>query len=503
MTEQRHKIEYGDFQTPVELANEVCSLLDQLDVRPRSVIEPTCGEGSFLEAAVRVFGTEAKYFGFDINPNYIQIVEQRMRTSHPSATVFLKCQDFFSFDWKQFLQCVASPILFLGNPPWVTNSGLGVLGSENLPHKSKQIRLTGLDALTGKANFDISEWMLLKLMEASASRDYVIAMLCKTSVARKALIRQWRDGVSFHQCGLYRIDASRWFEAAVDACLFVARSGCSQPAERSALIYNTLNVESPSSRFGMVDGQMVSDMDAHRDISHLKGVNCYRWRSGVKHDLVKVMEFRVVNGLLQNGFGTEVDIESSCLYPLLKATEISKGLHKPERYVLITQHLIGENTERLRDTAPRAYRYLEKYDALFTNRKSSIYRGQPKYSLFGVGSYTFAPFKVAISGLHKSLHFTLLTPQDGKPILVDDTCYFIGCFNRQESLLLHELLNSPISLRFLYSIIFSDSKRPVTAEALNRLDLKMVAENLGKVEELTAFLQSGAIDVNGQSRLCL
>ena len=80
--------------------------------------------------------------------------------------------------------------------------------------------------------------------------------------------------------------------------------------------------------------------------------------------------------------------------------------------------------------------------------------------MFGVGPYTFAPFKIAISGLHKSLRFTLLTPQMGKPVLLDDTCYFIGSDNFEEASLLYELLNSDISLRFLRSSIFSDSKRP-------------------------------------------
>src|SRR5438105_1443457 len=76
MTERRHKIEYGDFQTPPALADEVCSLLHRLDVCPRTIIEPACGEGSFLEAAARVFGTKAEYFGFDINPDYIATAAQ-------------------------------------------------------------------------------------------------------------------------------------------------------------------------------------------------------------------------------------------------------------------------------------------------------------------------------------------------------------------------------------------------------------------------------------------
>jgi len=38
--------------------------------------------------------------------------------------------------------------------------------SENLPKKSNFQGLRGLDARTGKSNFDIAEWMLIRLIEA-------------------------------------------------------------------------------------------------------------------------------------------------------------------------------------------------------------------------------------------------------------------------------------------------------------------------------------------------
>jgi hypothetical protein len=43
--------------------------------------------------------------------------------------------------------------------------------------------------------------------------------------------------------------------------------------------------------------------------------------------------------------------------------------------------------------------------------------------LFGVGPYTLAPFKVAVSGFYKRPCFTLLCPDEhGRPPIVDDTC---------------------------------------------------------------------------------
>lgn len=501
MSDRHRKIEFGDFQTPLPLAEAVCSLLKQHGDCPRTLIEPACGEGSFLEVGMRVFGTEAVYYGFDINPDYVARANRRLSACHPALTASLHTQDFFAFDWEAFLKDRETPVLFLGNPPWVTNASVGVLGGDNLPEKSNLKRLSGLNARTGKANFDISEWMLLKLAEAARGRSFSIAMLCKTGVARKALEYYWKNSLVPAESALYRIPAFAWFGASVDACLFFARFHPGSIAEKNALLYNALDAAVRMTRFGLVDGEMVSHVDDYQQLRHLSGVNYTRWRSGIKHDLANVMELEVVNGRLRNGFGAEADVEETHLYPLLKASDVAKGVTTPTRRVLVTQTAVGEDTERLRDTAPKTWRYLEQYVSLFSARKSSIYRGQPKYCLFGIGTYSFAPYKVAISGLHKEIRFTLLPPYQGKPVFVDDTCYFVGSHCREEAALLYELFHADLTRRFLQAIVFSDSKRPITADVLNRIDVKKVAEQLGREEALTSFLHEGTIESNGQGLL--
>jgi hypothetical protein len=501
MSERRRKIEFGDFQTPLPLAEAVCALLKRSDCCPRTIIEPACGEGSFLEAAARTFGVEAAYFGFDINSDYIASARQRLSDCHPTLNAQCHSQDFFTFDWETFLRDKETPLLFLGNPPWVTNASLGALGADNLPEKSNLKRLSGLNARTGKANFDISEWMLLKLAEAARNHPFSIAMLCKTGVARKALEYYWKNDLAPAESALYPINALAWFEASVDACLFFARFCPGSASEKSALLYSALESEIPSARFGLVEGEMVSNVDAYRQWKHLSGVNYYRWRSGIKHDLTKVMELHLIDGRLQNGFGVPVDVEETHLYPLLKATDLAKGVTTPARYVLITQGAVGEDTEKLRNTAPKTWSYLEQYATLFSERKSSIYRNQPKYCLFGIGAYSFAPYKIAISGLHKETRFTLIPPYQGKPVFVDDTCYFVGCHHREAAELLHELFNADITRRFLKATVFPDSKRPITAEVLNRVDVTKVAEQMGKEEALSAILPTGTVESNGQGLL--
>lgn len=89
----------------------------------------------------------------------------------------------------------------------------------------------------------------------------------------------------------------------------------------------------------------------------------------------------------------------------------------------------------------------------------------------GIGPYSFSPWKVAISGLYKSLNFVILGPQDGKPVMVDDTCYFLPCDTEEKAKIVLELLKTEQASSFLSSIIFWDSKRPISVDVLQRLKL--------------------------------
>lgn len=488
MTTARLKKEYGDFQTPLSLARRVTALINQLEQHIGTIIEPTCGVGTFLEAAAERFGKSPKYWGFDINGGYVETARAVLAQAG-LLEASIEHRDFYTIDWEEFLSEKAEPLLIVGNPPWITSAGMGVIGGNNLPAKSNLHRHSGLDAKTGKANFDISEWMLVRLLRALKERQAIIAVLCKTATARKVLRHAWLHGLGVGHSSLHLIDAPAEFSASVDACLLCVRTGTAK-REFTATIYRSLSFDEPLRTFGLSAGELISDVDSYQELRELDGREHRKWRSGVKHDAAQVMEFTRSNGSFVNGLGEACELENEYMFPLLKSSDLANDRLQPTRFVLLPQRKIGDPTEEIRHRAPKTWQYLMDHADQLDNRGSSVYRGRARFSIFGVGDYSFSPAKVAVSGLYKNARFCALGSAGGKPIVVDDTCYFIPCTSQHEARFFAELLNSRTAQRFLSALVFTDAKRPLTVDILKRVDLRKLAERIGRRHDAIEYLSS-------------
>lgn len=481
--------EFGDFQTPDVLARRVLQVIKQLAIHPESILEPTCGHGSFLLAAIEAFPSAQHCVGVEINKTYLEELQQRLIANGNLSAQTLHA-DFFQTDWSAILSKLPEPILVIGNPPWVTNATLGGIQSSNLPKKSNFQGLNGLDALTGKSNFDISEWMLLQHLEWFKQRTGMMAMLCKASVARKVLVYAWKHRYPTQSARIYKIDTMKYFKAAVDACLFVVEFG-QQTFLGECLVYNDLLDAQVSQAIGYRNGAMIANVAAYDRWQHLYGIDeNYTWRSGIKHDCAKVMELEKTNDGYRNGNGITIALEDLYIYPLFKSSDISNNrITTCRKYLLVTQHLVGEDTAHIEHNAPTTWQYLQDNADAFAKRGSSIYRNRPPFSIFGVGHYTFTPWKVAISGFYKKVVFTAIRSIDDRPAVFDDTVYFLSCWSQNEAVFLTEILNSSIATEFLSSMIFWNDKRPITIDLLKRLDIAALARELGRENDYVAYVQ--------------
>ncbi len=198
------------------------------------------------------------------------------------------------------------------------------------------------------------------------------------------------------------------------------------------------------------------------------------------------------SGCLHNKLGETVIAEPEYLYPLVKSTDLFHQANvKPHRAVIVTQKRLGDDTHQLQQTAPGLWSYLTAHAGIFARRKSSIYRGKPPFSMFGIGDYSFALYKVAISGLHKIPRFRAIQPVGGRPVMLDDTCYFIACSSPEQAAFLTCLLNHPLCLDLIYSRLFSDAKRPITKKLLQRIDLKAIFDRI----ELQSLLSGAEVEL--------
>lgn len=502
----------GDFQTPPELVGMVLETLGPIGTRWPRVLEPTCGRGHFVAGVLAHSVPPREVLGVEIQPEYCRAAGAAIRRhDRPGTRAAITCADFFGLDltrdlaWRE-----RGPLLVVGNPPWITSAALGSLGAASGPPRSNVKGLPGLEARTGSANFDVAEAVWLKLARELAGANPTIAILCKTSVARGLLAHARNVGLLVAGASIRRINASRWFGASVDACLFCATiAGATDPIGAGSAtlecdgvpVFDGLDGDEPATVMGFARGRPVADFTAYLRCAFADGECPLTWRQGIKHDAADIMElnFEPETGRLVNGLGETVDVEAEFVYPLLKGADLRRpAAERPRRAMLVTQRRIGEDTSRLQSEAPRLWKYLASHAARFDRRRSSIYRNRPAFSLFGVGPYSFAPYKVAVAGLYHSPSFRAIGPRDGRPAVFDDTCYFVACESAAEAAAVSTVCNDPTALELLGALGFADAKRPVTKALLRRLDLRAIAARADR-ERLRNRALTTAAELEGET----
>ena len=470
---------YGDFQTSLALASQVVQYVKQKQADIEFVLEPTCGKGHFLVSVLEQFKQVKKVVGVEIFKPYVWETKFNILSHFLQNTVEILPDidifhaNVFDFDFYQLGQETKTlKTLIIGNPPWVTNAELGTLASGNLPKKTNFKKHTGLDALTGKGNFDIGESILIRMLDVFHQHQGMLSFLVKNAVIKNIIQDQIKNRFRIAKAEKLMIDSKKEFNVSVHAALFVAQLN-REPEMicQASDFYSQKRV----TQFGWYKNKFVNSIADYDASSRVEGKSVFTWRSGIKHDCSKVMELEKIDGRYRNALGEMFRIEDGLVYGLLKSSDLKlTQANQYRKLTIITQKKIGQDTNYIESFFPLTYQYLLEHQAFFDRRKSSIYKGKPRFSIFGVGEYSFAPYKVAISAMYKTTHFTLVLPDGKRPVMLDDTCYFIGFQDVKLARVAHFLLNLPIVQQFLKSIIFSDAKRSINKDILMRIDLRKV-----------------------------
>jgi hypothetical protein len=69
-------------------------------------------------------------------------------------------------------------------------------------------------------------------------------------------------------------------------------------------------------------------------------------------------------------------------------------------------------------------------------------------------------------------------PESEKPIMLDDTCYFLGFDSLSNAIFVWAILNSGRVQQLLATLTFLDAKRPYTKDILMRICIDKVAKDM-------------------------
>ena len=482
LAEEPDRAEYGDFQTNEILSNKVAKNLSSKGFSPTIIIEPTCGKGNFIIASLKNFSQINFVYGIEIYRPYVwetkfNIINHYLHyptTKKPEISI-IHC-NVFDFDFNKIAkQFIGEKFLLIGNPPWVTNAKLGSLNSINLPRKVNFKNHSGLDAMTGKGNFDIAEFITITMLNIFQNMKGELLFLVKNSVIKNIVFEQKKNNYTIGAIEKYCIDSKKEFNVSVEAALFCCTLNVKP--EFVCTEFNFYDNKIPYLKFGWLDNKFVSDIDNYSHTKNVDGVCPFVWRQGLKHDCSSVMELDKQKEFYQNGLEEQFNIEEGLVFGFLKSSDLKNTvINQTRKYTIVTQKKVGQETTYIKTEFPKTYQYLIDHKDYFEARKSSIYNNKPSFSIFGIGDYSFKPFKVAISGLYKTYHFTLVMPQNNKPVMLDDTCYFIGFDIIEYAVYTLLLLNSDNTKKLLQSITFPDAKRTFTKDLLMRIDLLALAK---------------------------
>lgn len=330
LVKEPDRTEYGDFQTNINLANKSANYLSSKNISPHILLEPTCGKGNFIIASLDQFRDLKKIFGIEIYKPYvweckfniINFYLKNPKTNKPDISIVHA--SIFDFNFRNIAEEYPDKkILIIGNPPWVTNSKLGSLSSDNLPRKVNFKKHNGLDAITGKGNFDIAEYITLRMIETFQKTKGDLALLVKNTVIKNIIYDQKKNKYRISNIEKHRIDSKREFNVSVESSLFYCK--LNEQPEFNCKEFNFYNNKELISKFGWLKNKFVSNIDTYAYNKNIDG-NCpFIWRQGLKHDCSMVMELEKANGHYLNGLSEEIKLENDLIYGILKSSDLKYG----------------------------------------------------------------------------------------------------------------------------------------------------------------------------------
>lgn len=191
-----------------------------------------------------------------------------------------------------------------------------------------------------------------------------------------------------------------------------------------------------------------SDYEAHEGVNS-GGANGVYW--------VEIMEQRadglVVVRNITKGTKREVDeitaaIEPDLLYPLLRQRDVGKWRVKSSAHIILAQDPVrrcGLDEAKMIAQYPETYSYLKRFEGVLRQRavfkryytrkdkSGKVFETGQFYSMFDVGRYTFAPYKVVWPRFGPEISAAVSAALEGKPVIPQETVTLLGTDDIEEA----------------------------------------------------------------------
>jgi len=192
-------------------------------------------------------------------------------------------------------------------------------------------------------------------------------------------------------------------------------------------------------------------------------------------------------------------IEPQLVYPLLRGRDVSRWKASPSCYILMVQdpkRRTGYPEDWMKEKFPHTYAYLKNFKTIL--RERAAYKKyfdpekDPFYSMYNIGPYTFAPYKLIWREQARLFTTAVAGKLDDKCIIPDQKLKLVPFKREYEAHYMCGLLSSSIAIYFVKSYVLETSITPYVLNHANipKFDSRNDIHN--KLSELSQQAHSAA-----------
>jgi hypothetical protein len=507
--ESRHA--QGEYYTPRWLAELILDEAGYDGSPGKRLLDPTCGEGVFLVAAIERAKAQGRTAGeppretalrildgiqgLERNPASADAARVNYRAALGSLAAVVSDREIPVHTLDAILQTYSGePFDYVvGNPPWVRWDYLSEQYRQaTLPLWKRYglFSLRGFQTLLGGGKKDLSMLVTYvaadRYLRAGGTLAFLITQEVFKSKGAGEGFRRFRigeDGPPLGVIAAHDFVAVRPFpEASNKTAALVLVKGAETVYPVPYIVWTrgrggSLEKRELAARpLGSATGPWQT-LDARApDLSFLDGPNAYTPVLGANANPYGVFWLEVLKSLPEGLAevrnlpemgkspipAVTAVLESEPVYPAVRGADIRPWRVTPRVHVLVVQDpaaRCGYAEAYLREHWPRVLEYLERFrDPLLSRALYRRYHQQarrPYYSQFNVARPAFAPFKVVWRRMSNDLAAAVISQWDGrlgpKLLMPLETTSFIGVTSAQEAHYLCAVLNSASVRAFVKS----------------------------------------------------